>query len=158
MVEGRPRFLNLEELTDVDAISVTANWNGFTILRGYASSPEWRDVLTEELVQSCNLSNKVVALDGPEMMLFLVPRTKGHGTTLKLITDLFVAIERHKIKTLDFTHYACLRGNLPEGEILEILNFLFNPKLTTCLETLIWKVDARMEDEMRDLFFRSSRV
>jgi hypothetical protein len=48
-----------------------------------------------------------------------------------------------------------LRGNLPEKEILEILSFLFDASLTTSLKKIIWRVDPRAEDEMRDIFFQA---
>lgn len=137
-----------------DAISITANWNGFTTLRGYALNPKWKEVLNEEMIQRCNQNEEIIALDVTEPTLFLVPRTKGHGATDKLMADLFSLINKRNIQILKFTHYSCLRGNLPEKEIIGILNFLFNPSLRTTLKKLIWKVDPRAEDEIRDIFFQ----
>ena len=139
-----------------DAISVTANWNGLTALRGYASDPKWGKVLNEEIIQKCNQNMETIALSALEQTLFLVPRTKGHGATHKLMRELFLLINQRNIKVLEFTHYACLRGNLPKEEILEILSFLFDPSLTTSLRKLIWRVDPSAEDEMWDIFFQAS--
>lgn len=139
-----------------DAISVTANWNGFTTLRGYASDPKWREILTEEIIGECNQNQEIITIETANPILFLVPMTKGQGATYKLMASLFSAIDQKNVQILEFTHYACLRGKLPEKEIFEIVSFLFSSPLKTSLKKLIWRVDPRAENKIRDIFFRAN--
>jgi hypothetical protein len=139
-----------------DAISVTANWNGFTTLRGYASDPKWREMLTEEIIEECNQNQEIITIDTINPILFLVPMTRGQGATYKLMANLFAAIDQQNVKILEFTHYACLRGKIPEKEIFEIASFLFSNTLETSLVKLIWRVDPRAEYAIRDIFFQAN--
>lgn len=151
-----PYHIPCIEKVSPDAISVTANWNGFTTLRGYASDPKLREILTEEIIEECNQNKEIITIEATNPIFFLVPMTKGHGATYKLMASLFSAIEQQNVQILEFTHYACLRGKLPEKEIFEIVSFLFSNSLKTSLKKLIWRVDPRAENKIRDIFFRTN--
>lgn len=135
----------------VDAISVTANANGFTThnrVWEFLGFPE------EDMISAanfCNEKNDIFLLGNKKPYLLLVPQTHGQKNSSFLIKKLILICNVHSIKSLHFTHYGFIQKRLPELEVQHILNELIEPKNNVNIDLLIWDIDSRAVDTMQTL-------
>ena len=153
---GMPLFFSPSH--DVDAISVTANeTQGFTTLTNIISKYKWGDThrnLIDKTTKKSNRINQVGILNFLEPSLLLVPKTRGDHTNPLLITDLLLACDQLKVKTLHFSHYSFLNGLFPRDEIKTCLKVMLNPVVNTSVERVIWDIDKRFHRNMSLLLKR----
>ncbi len=135
-----------------DAISVTANFKGFTVLRGVTSRFKWDEKLIEKAASECNTKRQVCIVDLVNPILLLVPKTKAKDSVADLALDLVKAADTIGIRNLYFTHYAHIFNKLPKGEIVEILTTFLNPNLQIRLESIFWQIDKSAYNEMTDIY------
>ncbi len=125
-----------------DAISATANCNGFTPLTAIERRYGWDRESLSRAVTACNNKGEVCILDlSPK--LFLVPATKGYGNAPFLINDLIAAIRAAQVRNLHFTHFGFIQGHLPRAEVSAVLNGLFSDANVRQLNRLVIDIDAR---------------
>jgi hypothetical protein len=139
-------------ITDIDAVSATANIGGFVPLRSIAYEYGWDTKILKVAVKECNERGEVVILNQLKPTLFLVPKNKDKSNTLFYITDLLNAMNHLDIKTVRFTHHFFLFGNLREDEIPTILEVMLNPLTKSTLKKVIWDIDTRQELQMTKLY------
>ena len=139
----------------VDAISVTANVStDFTTLTNIARKYRWDhkyDDLINEASQKSNKINQVGILNCLEPTILLVPKTRGDHTDPLLITDLLLACDHLKVKTLHFSHYAFLIKRFPVEEIKKCLEVMLNPLFKTSIERVIFDIDKHFHKRMSNL-------
>ena len=147
---GMPLFFSPSH--DVDAISVTANeTQGFTTLTNIINKYQWGHThrnLIDKTTKKSNEINQVGILNFLEPSLLLVPKTRGDHTDPLLITDLLLACDQLKVKTLHFSHYSFLNGLFPTDEIKTCLKVMLNPVVNTSVERVIWDIDKRFHRNM----------
>jgi hypothetical protein len=139
-------------ISDIDAVSATANMGGFVPLRLIAYEYGWDTEILKVAVKECNERGEVVILNQLKPTLFLVPKTKDKSNTLFYITDLLNAMNYLEIKTVSFTHHCFIFGNLRGDEISTMLEVMLNPLTKSTLKKVIWDIDTRQELQMTKLY------
>lgn len=137
-----------------DAISATANANGFTVLGAIASGFNWDRDIISSAAEECNKSGQVVIVNQLTPTLLLVPKTRSNTSVSEITKDLIAAANALGLKKLNFTHYVLVLNRLPKNEITEVLTYLLNPNLVTTLETIYWDIDSRYENELKHIYNR----
>jgi hypothetical protein len=133
-----------------DAISATANTEGFTPLLSIDRHFNWDRDIIKRAASSCNTNGQVCVVELTPI-LFLVPATKGHGDAAFLIRDLIWATKSAKINSLHFTHFSFMQNRLPESEIVAVLNYLLGDSSVLGLDRLVIDIDARQESHLYKL-------
>lgn len=135
-----------------DAISATANADGFTVLGAIASGFNWDRNILNHAADECNKSGQVVIVNQLKPTLLLVPKTRANMNVSAVTKDLIDAANALGLKKLNFTHYLLVLNKLPKNEITEILTYLLNPNLVTTLETIYWDIDTRYKAEINSIY------
>jgi hypothetical protein len=142
-----------------DALSVSANSNGFTPLTAAFRAMYLDPKIFEDQILDCRRSNKVVELkntifDNPKIIL--VPPTRG--ITGKFSTYEYYAVRileicnLHKLKNLHFTHYGFLNGGYDFIEVQRVMTTLLHPLIFTTLEKIYFEIDYRYSDEFINIY------
>lgn len=141
---------------ECDAISATANTDGFTPLLAIDRHFNWdRDVVTKAAL-ACNKKGEVCIVPF-NPMLFLVPATKGHGDAHFLISDLIAATQSANVKALHFTHFGFMQNRMPQSEVVAVLDYLFGNSTSLGLGRIVIDIDARIESKFYELLRPLSR-
>ncbi len=133
-----------------DAISATANTNGFTPLLAIVRHFNWNHDVVTKAALACNKKSEVCVVPLTPK-LFLVPATKGHRDSRFLISDLIAATRANNVKALHFTHFGFMQSRLPRSEVIAVLDYLFSRSTSTGLEKIVIDIDARKEAEFYEL-------
>ena len=139
--------LGFSGLEGIDAVSATANPEGFTPLTAAARIYGWdRDVITRASEQ-CNARREVAIVDQVTPTLLLVPKVTGK-TSYELTVegcaiDLLMAAKHLKIKSLHFTHFGFMQSHKVADDFKKILEIFLNPLNDLPLEQVIWEIDYR---------------
>jgi hypothetical protein len=137
-------------IADCDAISATANPNGFTPLTAIDREYGWsRDVIAQAADQ-CNRAHEVCVVS-LRPTLFLVPATKGKGNADFLVKDLFSATRTAKVSALHMTHFGFMQGHIPTDEISTVLHYIFMKSSAIGLNNIVFDIDSRIEAEFYKL-------
>ncbi len=136
----------------VNAISATANTNGFTPLTSIIRAYDWDKEIIEGATNECNLKGEVAIINHLQPKLLLVPKTRGQSNTLFYITDLLHACAHLKVSTLHFTHYGFIQNRLPSSEIEEILKVMQSPANEVVVKNVIWDIDVRQDKNLEYLY------
>ncbi len=136
---------------DCDAISVTANAQGFTPLIAVARHFGWDYGMLEAATSACNDREEIAIVTAVVPKLLLVPATKGRGDAKFLIRDLLKATTEVATEGLHFTHFGFLQGQFPEEEISDILSEILSPRRHLTLQRFVFDIDARAEDRLYGL-------
>ena len=136
----------------VDAISVTANSEGFTAQNRVGQFLEYTQDDMVTAANICNSKYEIAVLNKRFTTFFLVPQTRGQKDSILLIQDLVNACNALEIKTLHFTHYGFVQKKLPENEIIEIFKLILNPKTHTTLESIVWDIDLRAKNTLKIIY------
>ena len=139
---------------ECDGISATANMDGFTVLNAIKMRFRWNHDMIQRASDMCNERDEIAILDRLTPKLFLVPRTRVDDPSKSefYIKDLFAALDRVRVKNLQFTHYSFIDHLAFKGELETVLRTIFAPKLDTKLEQLVLDTDYRVVDKMIDFF------
>ncbi len=139
--------LGFSGVAGVDAVSATANVDGFTPLDVAARSYGWdRDLIAAASTQ-CNQRKEVAIVHQLTPTLLLVPRIAGKASYKHTVEgcaiDLLMAVKHLKIKRLHFTHFGFMQSSKAEQDFKSILEIFLNPLIELPLEELIWEIDFR---------------
>lgn len=138
----------------IQAISVTANLNGFTPM---AAILEYLKIKKKTLIKEVH-SCSIVKLIPYWPNIILVPPTRGPTGKNKWIENYTIEILKicnaGNFKELQFTHYGFINGTFPKGEVSRILSILLNPLIYTTLEAIYWEIDARYVEIMEETYTR----
>ena len=149
--------INFTPIHGLQAISVTANLNGFTPM---AAVLEYLKVKKKTLIKEvhhCSFSGIVKLIPGwPNIIL--VPPTRGPTYRNKWIEYYMIQILKicnaENFKELQFNHYGFINGTFQKGEVSRILSVLLNPLIYTTLEAIYWEIDARYVETMTEIYSR----
>ncbi|MCE2832384.1 MAG: hypothetical protein LW709_10125 [Oxalobacteraceae bacterium] len=139
--------LGFSGLQGVDAVSATANAEGFTPLTAAARIYGWdRDLITRAS-QQCNERKEVAIVHQVTPTLLLVPKVTGRTsykyTVEGCAIDLLMAAKHLKIKSLHFTHFGFMQSHKVADDFRKVLEIILNPLSDLPLEELIWEIDYR---------------
>lgn len=148
--------LGFTGLEGVDAVSATANPEGFTPLTAAARIYGWdRDVITRASEQS-NARREVAIVDQVTPTLLLVPKvtrkTSYELTVEGCAIDLLMAAKHLKIKSLHFTHFGFMQSHKVAQDFRKILEIFLNPLSDLPLEQMIWEIDYRGLRLLKDTY------
>ena len=142
------------ESIESDAISATANSEGFTPLTAIARKYDWDRKLVDAASSQCNSRGQIAIINELKPTLLLVPSTKGNGDTDFLINDLVKAANAVSADVLNFTHYGFVQNKLPVNEIEKILDVMMNKSLVSSVRVVVWDIDFRFKNEMVNIWKR----
>ncbi len=158
---GMGHQLGFPAIRGVDAISATANVEGFTPLTAIARTYGWQRDYLERASAECNQRQEVAVLNMLTPNLLLVPKTKGDSGWLpdadRLATDLLAAVSHLRVSALHFTHFGFLQGTPPEMEMRRILELLLSPLQKSSLKVLYWDIDQRGLNALIRLYRAAAR-
>jgi len=139
------------QVPECNAVSATANMNGFTPLNAIKMHFGWDQDVVVRAAKACNKKGEVCIVDlSPKLLL--VPATKGQGDAPFLISDLIAAVRAAQLRNLHFTHFGFIQGHMPRGELSSVFRYLFSQTATEWLSRLVIDVDSRIETEFYELF------
>jgi hypothetical protein len=143
----------------VDALSVSANSNGFTPLTAVFRTMYLDYKEFEKEILDCRKENIVVELKNPHYSvpkIILVPPTRGrtskHHTYEYYMTRILEICNLNKSKKLHFTHYGFLNGGYYFDEVLRVMTTLLHPLAFTTLEHIYFEIDERFYREFSNIF------
>lgn len=135
-----------------DAISATANSDGFTPLTAIARRYGWDRDLVEQASRKCNRNGEVAIINDVKPRLLLVPKTKGKSEVAFLIDDLIAAANAINVDVLSFTHYGFVQNKLPKEEVNSILKVMMSPQTKSTIRVVVLDIDFRFKKEMITLW------
>lgn len=143
-------------VAECDAVSATANTNGFTPLTAIVRTLGLDREVIGQAAQKCNKKQEVCVV-GTQPTLFLVPATKGIGNADFLIKDLIEATKIAEAKSLHMTHFGFMQSILPCSEVSSVLHYLFANSRSIHLSKLVIDIDHRVEDQLYGLLITGVR-
>lgn len=148
--------LGFTGLEGVDAVSATANPEGFTPLSAAARIYGWDRDLIARASQQCNARREVAIVDQVTPALLLVPKvtrkTSYELTVEGCAIDLLMAAKHLKIKSLHFTHFGFMQSHKVAQDFRKILEIFLNPLSDLPLEQMIWEIDYRGLRLLKDTY------
>lgn len=145
------QFIWFNPCEDVDAISVTANPEGFTTQSRVGQLLGYDQEVMADAAKVCNDKYEIVILNKSTPPLLLVPQTYGRKDSLFLINDLIAACNHLKVKRLHFTHFGFIQKELPKNEVVQILQVMLDPYIQSTIETIMWDIDSRVKDALETI-------
>lgn len=134
-----------------DAVSATANTQGFTPLTAIARKFDWDLDMIEREAVVCNKEDTAIIVRTVTPTLLLVPATKGRGSRKKNEYRYLKALHGLEPQYLHFTHYGFLQGRFPASEVSWVLNLLLRQLLPESLKMITVDVDERRSYEFLNL-------
>jgi hypothetical protein len=130
------------------AVSMTANFDGFTPSNGMIRAYKWDEKEIKRVVESCNSLQEVMIFDYFSPALLLVPKTRGDSDTKALMKSLIEAANYINAEYLHFRHYSYFIRGLEAGkEVGDIFKYFLDSNLDTSLkEVLIDVADKKIID------------
>lgn len=144
-------FIWFHPCEDVDAISVTANPEGFTTQNRVGYLLGYDQEVMVDAAKACNDKYEIAILNKSSPPLLLVPQTYGRKDSLFLINDLMAACNHLKVKRLHFTHFGFIQKELPKCEVEKILQVMHDPHIQSTIETVIWDIDTRAVHDLQTI-------
>jgi hypothetical protein len=145
------QFIWFHPCEDADAISVTANPEGFTTQNRVGQLLGYDQEVMIDAAKACNDKYEIAILNKSTPPLLLVPQTYGKKDSLFLINDLIAACNHLKVKRLHFTHFGFIQKELPKSEVEQILRVILDSHIQSTIETVIWDVDSRVKDALQTI-------
>lgn len=142
-------FIWFHPCEDVDAISATANPEGFTTQNRVGHLHGYDYEVMFDSAKACNDKYEIAILNKSMPPLLLVPQTYGRKDSLFLINDLIAACNHLRVKRLHFTHFGFIQKELPRSEVQQILRVMLDPHTMSTIETIVWDVDSRVKDALK---------
>jgi hypothetical protein len=129
----------------VDAISATANTDGFTVLNAVARFYGWNYNDINRAAEEANRRGQVAVLRRDRPNLFIVPRTKpsDQASIGALVDDLLKALDATHARQLQFTHFGFTNRVKFEWELETFLTRLLATSLSPKLEGVCIDIDRR---------------
>jgi hypothetical protein len=129
----------------VDAISATANTDGFTVLNAIARFYGWNYNDINRAAEEANRRGQVAVLRRDRPNLFIVPRTKpsDQASIGALVDDLLKALDATRARQLQFTHFGFTNRVKFEWELENFLTKLLESALAPELERVCIDIDRR---------------
>jgi hypothetical protein len=137
---------------DVDAISLSANSNGFTQFTAamralYRDSKEF-----EQSLINCKKFDTVIEARPESPTIILVPPTRGKTGKSQSFeyyaTEIISVCNYRKRKILHFAHYGFINGDFQWMEIRRTMEVFLNPLNYTTLEKMYFEIDSRYFNEV----------
>jgi len=145
------QFIWFHPCEDMDAISVTANPEGFTTQNSVGQLLGYDQKVMVDAANESNDKYEIAILNKSTPPLLLVPQTYGRKDSLFLINDLIAACNLLKVKRLHFTHFGFIQNELPKIEVEQILRVMLDPHIQSTIETVVWDVDSRVKDALQTI-------
>lgn len=145
------QFIWFHPCEDADAISVTANPEGFTTQSRVGQLLGYDQVVMVDAAKACNDKYEIAILNKSTPPLLLVPQTYGKKDNHFLIGDLMAACNHLKVKKLHFTHFGFIQKELPKNEVEQILRVMLDPHIQSTIEIVVWDVDSRVNDTLQTI-------
>ena len=149
----------------VDAISISANPNGFTPLTAAFRALHLDHKDFEDEIIDCRKQNIVIELKNQpfnSLKLILVPPTRGrtskHHTYEYYMTRILEICNVNNSKNLHFTHYGFLNGGYHLDEVLRVMKTLLHPLAFTTLEHIYFEIDERYYREFLNIFRHTNYI
>lgn len=132
----------LSKVEDMNyAVSMTANFDGFTPSNGMIGAYQWDKSEIIRVVESCNKLQEVMIFDYFAPVLLLVPKTRGKSDTEAIMKSLIDAANYIGAEHLHFRHYSCLLRELKATkEVTDVFRHFLNPELDTSLKEVLFDV------------------
>ena len=129
----------------VDAISATANTNGFTVLNAIARFYRLNQNDIHRAAQEANRRGQVAVLRQGRPNLFIVPRTtpSDQASIGELVDDLLKALNATHARQLQFTHFGFTNRVKFDWELDTFLTGLLVKTLAPSLERVCIDIDRR---------------
>jgi hypothetical protein len=143
------QFIWFHPCEDIDAISVTANPEGFTTQNRVGQLLGYDQKVMTDAAKASNDKYEIAILNKSTPPLLLVPQTYGRKDSLFLISDLMAACNQLMVKRLHFTHFGFIQNVLPKNEVKQILSFMLHPFMQTSVDTVIWDIDTRVASDLQ---------
>jgi hypothetical protein len=144
---------------DIDAISISANPNGFTPLTAAFRAMNLNHKDFEDEIFACRKQDVVIELKNQpfnSLKIILVPPTRGlptkHHTYEYYMTRILEICNINNLKNLHFTHYGFLNGGYHLDEVLRVMTTLLHPLVFKTLEHIYFEVDERYYREFTSIF------
>ena len=137
--------------SDVDAISLSANSNGFTPFTA-AMRALYRDTKEfENIIKECKKLDAVIEARAGSPTIILVPPTRGRTGKSQSFeyyaTEIINICNYRKRKILHFAHYGFINGNFQWMEVRRIMEIFLNPLIYTTLDEIYFEIDSRYFNE-----------
>jgi len=145
------QFIWFHPVANMDAISVTANPDGFTTQSRVGQLLGYDQEVMVDAAKVCNDKYEIAILNKSTPPLLLVPQTYGRKDSLFLINDLIAACKHLKVKRLHFTHFGFIQKELPKNEVVQILQVMTDPYIQSTIETIMWDIDSRVKDALETI-------
>ena len=140
-----------QELTQVDAISLTANTAGFTVCNAVLGNYGKDEERLKVLANKCNLEQKVMYAADVKPNLIFVPKINKTEDVTNIIEDVVKAANVMAVKRLRFTHYMVVFDKLPEQQIATILDCLLDKDIATTLEEVVIEIDKKFKRKLQQM-------
>ena len=145
------QFIWFHPCEDMDAISVTANPEGFTTQNSVGQLLGYDQKVMVDAANESNDKYEIAILNKSTPPLLLVPQTYGRKDSLFLINDLIAACNHLRVKRLHFTHFGFIQKELPKSEVEKILQIMLDPHIQSTIETVVWDVDSRVKGALQTI-------
>jgi len=137
--------------SDVDAISLSANSNGFTQFTA-AMRALYRDTKEfETSIKECKDFDTVIEARAESPTIILIPPTRGKTGKSQSFeyyaTEIISLCNYRKRKILHFAHYGFINGDFQWMEIRRTMEVFLNPLIHTTLEKIYFEIDSRYFNE-----------
>lgn len=140
-----------EAVPGCDAVSSTANCQGFTPLTAIARYFNWDLDMIARHAAVCNMENTTILVRTVTPTLILVPATKGRGSRKDIEYRYLKALHGLDPQCLHFTHYGFMQGRFPASEVSWVLNLLLGQLLPKSLHMLTVDIDERRSQDVFNL-------
>ena len=154
---GHIYFVNPDPYNFADAVSCTANVDGFTVLTrlfDWEKVNEFNDAFLE-----CNRRKEIAIIEHKVYFLLLSPKTGllSISGSEKLTNDLLDACEELEIKTLRITQFCMLLGKFPSDDFLGVLRAIKSRKHKV-LRSIIFDVSHNYFNDFDKLCIKEGSV
>jgi hypothetical protein len=141
------------------AVSMTANFDGFTPSNGMIAAYQWDKSEIIRVVESCNTLQEVMIFDYFAPALLLVPKTRGNSDTEALMKSLIETANYIGAEYLHFRHYSYLLRELKSTkEVTDVFKYFLNPALDTSLKEVLFDVGDKKIIEIYNKVTESFRT
>ena len=127
----------------LDAISVTANHDGFTTFNAVACTIGLDREIASQLAITAQDRNEVVVADWVQPKLIVVPKATEQTEIVRLTKELLQVANSLDVKKLLLTHFAFIPAKFPEGHVRAIVRELLATQEHSTIATAWFDVDPR---------------
>jgi hypothetical protein len=148
--------LGFTTIKGIDAISASANLNGFTPAAAVLRHLGYDKDQFQQMADYSRANGSVELYAGRKPNLIFVPPTRGYTGKNKsmefYITRTLQICNAENYKSLHFSHFGFINGEFQQLDIFKIFNVLLNPLIYTTLDVFYWEIDSRYLDRILDSY------